>query len=202
LPSAHHRTTLVGYIFVTKLCIDSRKRVVKQQYLCELYGPLSAEIGWRVWGIPAYFSGFHVLASLLYRRRSLAVYQPLHDVWRSPGLVHCIYIFWDSYTRTEFCQVQNSLCIQVLHSPILAVLLHGTRTVGISHSGRQPNFKAFSRGRQLYSAGWPLRWALAHILVVLSVFFLFFPCLFSAVTENADLKCAAHSSLKVQDAKM
>jgi len=75
--------------------------------------------------------------------------------------------------------VQNSLCIQVLHSPILAVLLHGTRTVGVSHSGRQPNFKAFSRGCQLYSAGWPSRWALAHILVVLSVFFLSSFCLLS-----------------------
>jgi len=27
----------------------------------------------------------------------------------------------------EFCQLQNSLCIQVLHSPILAALLHGTQ---------------------------------------------------------------------------
>jgi len=31
----------------------------------------------------------------------------------------------------EFCQVQNSLFIQVLHSPILAALLHGTRAVGM-----------------------------------------------------------------------
>jgi len=45
--------------------------------------------------------------------------QTLHYVWLSPGLVHYIYIL-------EFCQVQNSLCIQVLCSPILAVLLHGT----------------------------------------------------------------------------
>jgi len=26
----------------------------------------------------------------------------------------------------EFCQVQNSLCVRVLHSPILAALLHFT----------------------------------------------------------------------------
>jgi len=34
----------------------------------------------------------------------------------------------------EFCQVQNSLCIQVLHSPIFAGLLHGTRAVAISQT--------------------------------------------------------------------
>jgi len=35
---------------------------------------------------------------------------------------------------TEFCQVQNSLCVQVVRSPILAALLHGTRAVGISQT--------------------------------------------------------------------
>ena len=34
-----------------------------------------------------------------------------------------------------------------------------------SSSGRQPNFVAFSRGRHLYSVGWPSRWAPAHILI-------------------------------------
>ena len=29
------------------------------------FGPLAAEICWRVWGIPANFNGFHVLAALL-----------------------------------------------------------------------------------------------------------------------------------------
>ena len=35
-----------------------------------------------------------------------------------------------------------------------------------SSSGRQPNFAALNRGRHLYSAGRPSRWALAHILVI------------------------------------
>jgi len=34
-----------------------------------------------------------------------------------------------------------------------------------SSSGRQLNFAALNRRRQLYSAGRPSRWALAHILV-------------------------------------
>ena len=29
------------------------------------FGPLAAEIRWRVWGTPAYFNGFLVLAALL-----------------------------------------------------------------------------------------------------------------------------------------
>jgi len=33
-------------------------------------------------------------------------------------------------------------------------------------SGRQPNFATLNRGRYLYSAGRPSRWALAHILVL------------------------------------
>jgi len=38
-------------------------------------------------------------------------------------------IFRGSCLLTGFCQVQNSLCVQVLRYPISAVLLHGTRAV-------------------------------------------------------------------------
>jgi len=41
----------------------------------------------------------------------------------------------------------------------------GSVTAWHSSSGRQPNFVALNRGRHLYSAGRPSRWALAHILV-------------------------------------
>jgi len=74
---------------------------------------------------------------------------------------HLIYIFEGSCPLTEFCHVQNALCILVLRSPMLAALLHGTRIVGINQ------FAALSRGRHLYSVGRPSRWALAHILVLL-----------------------------------
>jgi len=40
----------------------------------------------------------------------------------------------------------------------LAALLHGTVVVGVSQTLRR-----WTRGRQLYSAGRPLRWTLAHI---------------------------------------
>jgi len=47
-----------------------------------------------------------------------------------------LYIHFRSCPLTEFCQVQNSLCVQVLRSPILAALLHGTRVVGVSQTLR------------------------------------------------------------------
>jgi len=40
---------------------------------------------------------------------------------------------------------------------VLAALLHGTLVAGVSQTA------ALNRGRHLYSAGWPSRWALAHI---------------------------------------
>jgi len=63
------------------------------------FGLLTAEIFWRVWGTPANFNEFHVLAALL----------------------------------------------------------HGNVVVGVII------FAALNRGRHLYSAGRPSRWALAHI---------------------------------------
>jgi len=133
------------------------------------FGPLAAVICWQVWGTLASFNGFHILASLLQRRRSPEANKTLHNLWPSPGLLHYIYIFGGSCPLTEFCQLQNSVCVQVLRSPILAALWH-------SSSGRQPScgmvqrmeLRNFCRGRHLYSAGRPSRWALAHILVIVN----------------------------------
>ena len=66
------------------------------------FGPLTAEIGWQLWGTPANLSGFRVLALLLHRRRSTEVNQTLHNVWPSPGLAHYIYIFGAVAPVTEF----------------------------------------------------------------------------------------------------
>jgi len=81
-PSGHHPTTLSGYIFATEACIDSRKKLVKQQYLLHMspqYGLLAAEIVSGVWGTPATFNGFHVLAALLHGSQVVSVSQTL---WR------------------------------------------------------------------------------------------------------------------------
>ena len=109
-PSGHHQTTLSGYIFTTKACIDNRKNLLNSNisHTCPHnmvnFGLLTAEIVSLVWGTSANFKGFRVLEALL----------------------------------------------------------HGTLE-------RLPNFVALIRGRYLYSAGRPSRWALAHILVLFFV---------------------------------
>jgi len=91
------------------------------------FGPLTAEICWRVWGTPTNFNGFRILPSLLHRRRSTEANQTLHDVWPSHGLHGTICThFHGLLPRTEFCQLQNSICVHVLLSPILAALLYDT----------------------------------------------------------------------------
>ena len=125
---------------------------------------LAAEIVSLVWGTPADFNGFNVLASLLQRRHSTEGNQTLHNVWPLPGLVDYTYIFGGCCSVTEFCQVHNSLCVlQVLRSPT------GSVTARQSSIGREPNFAALSTWRHLDSAGRPSRWALAHILITGSI---------------------------------
>jgi len=72
-PSAHHHTTLSGYIFTTKARIDNRKKSLLNSNTPSTcsdnmanFGPLTAEIGSGVWGTPAKFYGFRVLAALLH----------------------------------------------------------------------------------------------------------------------------------------
>jgi len=141
-PSVHYCTTLSGDIFAIKAYIDNRKKkLVKQQYfhMSSQYGELQPANGWDwlVWGTPANFNRFCILVWLLQQRRLLETNQTLHDALPSPGLVHYICIFGGSCPLTEFCQVQNSLCVQILCSPILAALLHGTRAVGNSQTLRR-----------------------------------------------------------------
>ena len=108
-PSRHHHTTLSGHIFATKACIDNRKKNLLSSNTSSTcpdnmvnFGPLTAEICWRVWGTPVNFNGFCLLQ--------------------------------------RYCTASSSV--------------------------RQTNFAALNRGRHLYSAGRPSRWALAHILVL------------------------------------
>ena len=64
-PSGHHRTTLSGYIFATKACINNRKKNWLNSNVAPTcphnmvnFGPLAAEICW--------LNGFHILAALLH----------------------------------------------------------------------------------------------------------------------------------------
>jgi len=87
-PSGHHHTTLSGYIFETKACIDNRKKNLLSSSMSSTphnmvnFGPLAAEIDPVVWGTPENFNGFHVLAALLQRHLVVGVSQMAHIlVW-------------------------------------------------------------------------------------------------------------------------
>ena len=73
----------------------------------------------------------------MHRRRSTEVNQTLHDVWPSSGLVHLYIHYRGLLPLTELSQAQNLLGVQILRSPILAALLHGTRAVGVSQTLRR-----------------------------------------------------------------
>ena len=136
-PSGHHRTTSTGYIFATKARIDNRKKNLLSSNISSRcphnmvnFGLLPAEIVSLVWGTPANFNGFRVLAALL----------------------------------------------------------HGTLVVGVSQTA------AFNRGRQLYSAGRPSGWALAHIPSLFCVQFRFSFSFYSAASRSAK-HCDEHVCL-------
>ena len=125
------------------------------------FGPLSAEIGWRVWGTPVNFNGFRVFASLLHRRRSTEVNQTLLDVWPSPGLLYYIYFFGG------YCGILPGAKFNLrpsLRSAILVALLHGTRAVGVNHTLRRRTRKGITELAP-HSTERPSRWEPAHILV-------------------------------------
>jgi len=69
-PSAHHRTTLSGYIFAIKARIDNQKNLLSSSISSRCphnmvnFGLLAAEFSPVVWGTPANFNGFRVLAAL------------------------------------------------------------------------------------------------------------------------------------------
>jgi len=76
LPSEHHRTTLSGYIFGTKACINNWKKLVKQQYLLQMslqYGELWPTNNWdRLAGLghPIIFQRVSRLGSVTARQSS------------------------------------------------------------------------------------------------------------------------------------
>ena len=88
-PSGHYRTTLQPRHTST-----IGKKLVKQQYLLhmcsqygELWGPLAAEIVSLVWGTPANFNGFCILAALLHRTLVVGVSQTCGVEQRAPPIL-------------------------------------------------------------------------------------------------------------------
>jgi len=88
-----------------------------------------------VWSTPANFNGFRDLGSLLQRRRSTDIKQTLHDLWPSPGLVHCV---WGLLSPDGILpRAKFTLC------PTFAFSYIGSITARQSSSRRQPNLAAW-----------------------------------------------------------
>ena len=101
---------------------------------------LAAEICWRVWAPQQISVGFACwlrYCSNVTQWTSTKLCTMFGHP--SPTWVYYIYIYISGGygPLMEFYQLQNSLCFQVLRSPILAALLHGTRAVGVSQSLRR-----------------------------------------------------------------
>ena len=110
LPSEHHHTTLSSCIFATQACIDNSKNNLLNSNIFStsshnMVNVGTAEIDSGVWGTPANFNEFHVLASLLHRCYAVEVNQTLHDVFGCLLSRYTIYIFGGSCPLTDFCQV-------------------------------------------------------------------------------------------------
>jgi len=85
-PSRHHCTPLLGHIFATKLHIDHQEKNLLNTNTSSTcphnmvnFGSITAENCWRVWGTPANFNRFCVLAALLRGTPAAGISQTL---WR------------------------------------------------------------------------------------------------------------------------
>jgi len=82
-----------------------------------------------------------------------------------------IYTFLGLLLPTGFCQLQNSLCFQVLLCRAVqsyCTALDQRPSAKLSGVVQGMELRNFRTGHHLYSAGRPSRWASAHILVVFS----------------------------------
>jgi len=139
-PSAHHRTILSGCVFAKKVRIDNRKETVKWQYLlhmCLQYGELRSTNGWDLLASLGHPGKFQQVSRLGFVTAAMALNGG------KPNFARCLVVsctatlcmhFWGFLPLTEFCQLQNLLCVQVLHSSILAALLHGTCAAAVSQT--------------------------------------------------------------------
>jgi len=123
LPFWHHRTTLSSYIFGTKVRIDNRKKNLLNSNTSSTcpdnmvnFSPLAAEIGSGVWGTPANFNGFCILAALLHGTLVVDVSQTLQH-WTEGAtyirpshwlLAHILVVVY------AFCHLMSSSALKLL----------------------------------------------------------------------------------------
>jgi len=139
-----------GYICTSNACIDNRKKNLLSSNISSTcphnmvnFGPLAAEIVSLIWGNPANFNGFHVLAALLYgtlvvdvsqtlrRRTEGATYirQGDHHVEHWPTFLVTINIRLINY-KAKFCP-HNSHSRSLTKQPNLKVMIIQSRRLSV-----------------------------------------------------------------------
>ena len=135
-PTVHHRTTLSRHIFATKARIDNQKKIVKQQYLLHMshnmlnFGPLTAEICWQVWGTPANFNEFRVLAALLNGTLVVGISQTLWQWTEAPP------IFSRAAIMLGIGPHSSSICYKTVYT----LVFH--KTADLSHEPEHSNLES------------------------------------------------------------
>jgi len=124
-PSAHHRTTLSGWIYATKAYIDNRKKIVKQQYVLHTfpqYGELRPTSGWDWFGSlghPSKFQRVSLLDFVTAATTFIGGHPNLYDVWLPPALLQCENLlisyspFYAGFTRKNILNVRGRCAISV-----------------------------------------------------------------------------------------
>ena len=155
-PSVHHCTTLLGYIFTTRACIDNWK---KTSHLPHNMVKTSPTNGWDRLASLGHPSKFQQVSCLGFVTAATSL------SGSQPNFARCLAVSCVATLYIHFLQLlpRNGILPGAKFS--LLLLAVGSVTARHSSSGHEPNFVALSTGRHLYSAGRPSRWALAHILV-------------------------------------
>jgi len=146
-PSGHHCTTLSGYIFATKACIDNQKKLVKQQYVLYMspqYAELRHTSGWDRFtslGHPTNFNGFRVLAALLHGSQIVSVSQTLRcwtegATYVRQGNHHVGH--WPTFLLLSFVQSKHTQSYLTLHRapllPDIVSAIYRTTSFTLSHT--------------------------------------------------------------------
>jgi len=138
-----------------------------------IVGPLTAEIRWRVWGTPANFNRFHVLAlGFVTAPTLLNGGQQNFAGCLAVSRAGTLYIhFWAFPPLTEFCckiHFASTSCILLYWQHYCTALKQrpSAKLFGMVQGMELRNFR---KGHHLYLAWRPSRWALARILVIIVI---------------------------------
>jgi len=139
--SAHHRTNLSGCIFATKACIDNQKKLVKQQYVLHLfsqYGELRPTNAWDRFRSLVHPLKFQRVSRLGFVTAATSLTGGQRDFARCLAVSSAgtLYIHFRGLPDGILPGAKFTL-VQVLRSPILEALLHGTSAAAVSQTLRR-----------------------------------------------------------------